>query len=124
MDLSKIKEIKSYEKFIHSRGCKTEKEIIDLCKSYDEQYLKITYPKDFKTIYVYVEVIKFVNNISFIINGPLVIFVDIDNEELRFTYDLHGTITILFSDNPFIEILTKKDFINQINQIKNSYINF
>lgn len=123
MDLSKIKEIKSYEKFIHSRGYKTEK-IIDLYKSYDEQYLKITYPNSYKTIYVYVEIIKFVNNISFIINEPLVIFVNIDTEELRFTYDLHGTITILFSDHPIIEILTKKDFINQVNQIKNSYINF
>ena len=27
-------------------------------------------------------------------------------------------------DHPFIEILTKKDFMNQINYIKNSYINF
>lgn len=99
------------------------KDLMQLGKACDNQYLKITLNK-YKIVYVYVEVIKFVNNISFIINGPLVIFVNIDTEEIRVTYDLHGTITILFSDHPFIEILTKKDFINQINHIKNSYINF
>ena len=95
------------------------KDLMQLGKACDNQYLKITLNK-----YVYVEVIKFVNDISFIINGPLVIFVNIDTEEVWVTYDLHGTITILFSDHPFIEILTKKDFMNQINYIKNSYINF
>lgn len=99
------------------------KDLMQLGKACDNQYLKITLNK-YKIVYVYVEVIKFVNNISFIINGPLVIFVNIDIEEVQVTYDLHGTITILFSDHPFIEILTKKDFINQINHIKNSYINF
>lgn len=98
-------------------------DLMQLGKACDNQYLKITL-NSFTTIYVYVEVIKFVNNISFIINGPLAIFLNIDTEELRFTYDLHGTITILFSDLPFIEILTKKDFMNQINYIKNSYIKF
>ena len=98
-------------------------DLVQLGKAYDNQYLKITLNK-YKIVYVYVEVIKFVNNTSFIINGPLVIFENIDTEEIRFTYDLHSTITILFSDHPFIEILTKKDFINQINHIKNFYINF
>ena len=98
-------------------------DLIQLDKACDNQYLKITLNK-YKIVYVYVEVIKFVNDMSFIINGPLVIFVNIDTEEVRVTYDLHGTITILFSDHPFIEILTKKDFMNQINYIKNSYINF
>ena len=98
-------------------------DLIQLGKACDNQYLKITLNK-YKIVYVYVEVIKFVNDISFIINGPLVIFVNIDTEEIRVTYDLHGTITILFSNRPFIEILTKKDFMNQINYIKNSYINF
>ena len=98
-------------------------DLMQLGKACDNQYLKITLNK-YKIVYVYVEVIKFVNNISFIINGPLAIFVNIDTEEIRFKYDLHGTITILFSDRPFIEILTKKDFMNQINHIKNSYINF
>ena len=98
-------------------------DLIQLGKACDNQYLKITLNK-YKIVYVYVEVIKFVNDISFIINGPLVIFVNIDTEEVWVTYDLHGTITILFSDHPFIEILTKKDFMNQINYIKNSYINF
>ena len=100
----------------------TEK-LTQLCKACDNQYLKITL-NSYKTVYVYVEVIKFVNNISFIVNGPLAVFVNIDKEEIRFTYDLHGTITILFSDRPFISTLTKKDFMNQINHIKNSYINF
>ena len=98
-------------------------DLMQLGKACDNQYLKITL-NNFKTIYVYVEVIKFVNGISFIINGPLIISVNIDSEEIRVTYDLHGTITILFSDHPFIEILTKKDFMNQINYIKNSYIKF
>lgn len=42
-------------------------------------------------------------------------------------YDLHiiyGIVTVLFSEHPSISILSKKDFINQVNQIKNSYINF
>lgn len=98
-------------------------DLMQLGKACDNQYLKITL-NCFKTIYVYAEVIKFVNNKSFIINGPLAIFINIDIEEIRFIYDLHGIITILFLDRPFIEILTKKDFINQINQIKNSYIKF
>lgn len=98
-------------------------DLMQLGIAYDNQYLKITLNK-YKIVYVYVEVFKSVNNMSFIINGPLAIFVNIDAEEIRFTYDLHGTITILFSDHPFIEILTKKDFMNQINHIKNSYINF
>ena len=98
-------------------------DLTQLGKVCDNQYLKITLNK-YKTIYVYVEAIIIVNNTSFILNGPLVISVNIDSEEILFTYDLHGTITILFSDHPFIEILTKKDFINQINHIKNSYINF
>lgn len=111
-----------------SKSCETfyympTDDLVQLGKVCDNQYLKITLNK-YKIVYVYVEVIIIVNNTSFIINGPLVIFVNIDAEEIRFTYDLHGTITILFSDHPIIEILTKKDFINQINQIKNSYINF
>lgn len=98
-------------------------DLMQLGKVCDNQYLKITLNK-YKIVYVYVEVIKFVNNTSFIINGPLAIFVNIDAEEIRFKYDLHSTITILFPDHPFIEILTKKDFMNQINYIKNSYIKF
>ena len=98
-------------------------DLVQLYKVCNGKYLKITL-NSFKTIYVYVEVIKFVNYTSFIINGPLVIFVNIDTKEIRFTYNLHGIITILFSDYPFIEILTKKDFMNQINHIKNSYIKF
>ena len=98
-------------------------DLMQLGKACDNQYLKITLNK-YKIVYVYVEIIKFVNNTSFIINGPLIISVNIDSEEIRVTYDLHGTITILFSDHPFIEILTKKDFMNQINYIKNSYIKF
>ena len=103
--------------------CMPTEDLMQLGKACNNQYLKITLNK-YKIVYVYVEVIKFVNNISFIINGPLVIFVNIDTEEIRVIYGLHGTITILFSDHPFIEILTKKDFMNQINYIKNSYINF
>ena len=98
-------------------------DLVQLGKACDNQYLKITLNK-YKIVYVYVEVIIIVNNTSFIINGSLIISVNIDSEEIRFTYGLHGTITILFSDHPFIEILTKKDFINQVTQIKNSYINF
>ena len=98
-------------------------DLMQLGKACDNQYLKITLNK-YKIVYVYVKVFKFVNNISFIINGPLIIFDNIDTEEIRFIYDLYGTITILFLDHPFIEILTKKDFMNQINYIKNSYINF
>ena len=111
-----------------SKSCETfyymsTKDLMQLGKACDNQYLKITLNK-YKIVYVYVEVIKFVNNTSFIINGPLIISVNIDSEEIRVTYGLHGTITILFSDRPFIEILTKKDFMNQINYIKNSYIKF
>lgn len=98
-------------------------DLMQLGKACDNQYLKITL-NCFKTIYVYAEVIKFVNNKSFIINGPLAIFINIDIEGIRFIYNLHGIIPILFLDHPFIEILTKKDFINQINHIKNSYIKF
>ena len=98
------------------------KDLIQLCKACDTQYLRITYPNSYKTVYVYVETIKFINNTSFIINGPLAIFINIDNDEIRFTYDLHGTITILFSDHPYIEALTKSYFMEQIN--RNSYINF
>ena len=98
-------------------------DLMQLGIAYNNQYLKITLNK-YKIVYVYIEVFKSVNNMSFIINGPLAIFVNIDAEEIRFKYDLHGTITILFSDHSFIEILTKKDFMNQINNIKNSYINF
>ena len=98
-------------------------DLMQLGKVCDNQYLKIILNK-YKIVYVYVEVIKFVNNTSFIINGPLIISVNIDSEEIRVTYGLHGTITILFSDHPFIEILTKEDFMNQINYIKNSYIKF
>lgn len=92
--------------------------------SCDEQYLKITYPNNFKTIYIYVETITFVNLASILIYGPVVTFVNIDNDELRFTYNLHGIVIVLFSEHPSISILSKKDFINQVNQIKNSYINF
>lgn len=123
MDLATVKEIKNYEKFIHSSGCKTEKEITDLCKSYDEQYLKITYPKNFKTIYVHVKTITFRNLASISIVGPAVNFINTGNQ-LRFTYDLDGIVIIVFSENPIISILSKGDFINQVNQIKNSYINF
>ena len=58
MDLTKIEEFKE---FIHTSGCRTKEKIIKLCKSCDEQYLKITYPNNFKTIYIYVETITFVN---------------------------------------------------------------
>ena len=118
-----IEKINKLSKSDEAFYCMPTKDLMQLGKACDNQYLKITLNK-YKIVYVYVEVIKFVNNISFIINGPLVIFVNIDTEEIRVTYDLHGTITILFSDHPFIEILTKKDFMNQINYIKNSYINF
>ena len=118
-----IEKINKLSKSDETFYCMPTEDLMQLGKAYDNQYLKITLNK-YKIVYVYVEVIKFVNNISFIINGPLVIFVNIDIEEVRVTYDLHGTITILFSDHPFIEILTKKDFMNQINYIKNSYINF
>ena len=120
MDLSKIKEIKSYEKFIH--GCKTEKDLIDLYKSCNKQYLKITYPENFITIYTYVKIL-FVNPTSISIEGPTVTFINTCNQ-LKFTYDLHGVEIVLFSENPIISILSKEDFINQVNQIKNSYINF
>ena len=118
-----IEKINKLSKSDETFYCMSTEDLMQLGKAYDNQYLKITLNK-YKIVYVYVEVIKFVNDISFIINGPLVIFVNIDTEEIRVTYDLHGTITILFSDHPFIEILTKKDFMNQINYIKNSYINF
>ena len=118
--IEKINKLSKSDKAFY---CMPTKDLMQLGKACDNQYLKITLNK-YKIVYVYVEVIKFVNDISFIINGPLVIFVNIDTEEVRVTYDLHGTITILFSDHPFIEILTKKDFMNQINYIKNSYINF
>lgn len=121
MDLTKIEEFKE---FIHTSDCRTKEKIIKLCKSCDEQYLKITYPNNFKTIYIYVETITFVNLASILIYGPVVTFVNIDNDELRFTYDLHGVVTVLFSEHPSISILSKRDFINQVNQIKNSYINF
>ena len=118
-----IEKINKLSKSDEAFYCMPTKDLMQLGKACDNQYLKITLNK-YKIVYVYVEVIKFVNNISFIINGPLVIFVNIDTEEIRVTYDLYDTITILFSDHPFIEILTKKDFMNQINYIKNSYINF
>ena len=118
-----IEKINKLSKSDEAFYCMSTKDLMQLGKACDNQYLKITLNK-YKIVYVYVEVIKFVNDISFIINGPLVIFINIDSEEIRITYDLHGTITILFSDHPFIEILTKKDFMNQINYIKNSYINF
>ena len=118
-----IEKINKLSKSDEAFYCMPTEDLMQLGKVCDNQYLKITLNK-YKIVYVYVEVIKFVNDISFIINGPLVIFVNIDTEEIRVTYDLHGTITILFSDHPFIEILTKKDFMNQINYIKNSYINF
>lgn len=122
MDLVKIKEVKSYEKFMHSSGCKTEEELINLCISYNEQYLKITYPKGFKTIYIHAKVITFENHISILIYGPAVTF--IDGDQLRFIYDLYDIVTVLFSENPIISVLSEEDFINQVNQIKNSYINF
>ena len=118
-----IEKINKLSKSDEAFYCMPTENLMQLGKACDNQYLKITLNK-YKIVYLYVEVIKFVNGISFIINGPLVIFVNIDIEEVRVTYDLHGTITILFSDHPFIEILTKKDFMNQINYIKNSYINF
>ena len=49
------------------------KDLMQLGKACNNQYLKITLNK-YRIVYVYVEVIKFVNNISFIINGPLVIY--------------------------------------------------
>ncbi len=122
MDLSKIKEIKSYEKVIHLHECKTEKERIDLYKSCNNQYLKITYPEHFITIYIYVKIL-FVNPTSISLEGPTVTFINICNQ-VKFTYYLHGLEIILFSENPIISILSKEDFINQVNQIKNSYINF
>lgn len=118
--IEKINKLSKSDKAFY---CMSTEDLMQLGIACDNQYLKIPLNK-YKIVYVYVEVIKFVNNILFIINGPLVIFVNIDIEEVRVTYDLHGTITILFLDHPFIEILTKKDFINQINHIKNSYINF
>ena len=118
-----IEKINKLSKSDEAFYCMPTEDLMQLGKACYNQYLKITLKK-YKIVYVYVEVIKFVNGISFIINGPLVIFVNIDTEEIRITYGLHGTITILFSDHPFIGILTKKDFMNQINYIKNSYINF
>lgn len=122
MNLAKIKEITSFKKFIHSNECKTEEELINLCISYSEQYLKITYLKGFKTIYIHAKVITFENHTSISIYGPAVTF--IDREQLRFTYDLYDVVTVLFSENPIISVLSEEDFINQVNQIKNSYINF
>ena len=46
------------------------------------------------------------------------------NKEFLQLILLYGVEIVLFSENPIISILSKEDFINQVNQITNSYINF